>query len=212
MSPVTGIRFNTLLKAIKERVVTCAQGIFVLRIHFNFQKDSLLKVLCVCVCVVAEKTTGAMENIAAATGLLKKDEFPSDMNVCTLWHRLLATIWWNNVLFVVSEYFYMNRIEVIQVYWIQLHLLHWSRKRNWSQTKYLTTHKLTLKYCTVLSMLHINFWVPYLVECMYYLLKGAFSSLLLHLKCAPVDTFTKPPAEQTWHLLSWHVFYSLKKR
>ncbi|XP_061541875.1 beta-synuclein [Phyllopteryx taeniolatus] len=29
---------------------------------------------------VAEKTTGAMENIAAATGLLKKDEFPSDMN------------------------------------------------------------------------------------------------------------------------------------
>ncbi|XP_074530991.1 beta-synuclein [Halichoeres trimaculatus] len=29
---------------------------------------------------VAEKTTGAMGNIAAATGLVKKDEFPSDMN------------------------------------------------------------------------------------------------------------------------------------
>ena len=48
--------------------------------------------VCVCVCVymmfvcvsaVAEKTTGAMGNIAAATGLVKKDEFPADMNVCT---------------------------------------------------------------------------------------------------------------------------------
>uniref|UniRef100_A0A672GDP8 Beta-synuclein n=1 Tax=Salarias fasciatus TaxID=181472 RepID=A0A672GDP8_SALFA len=29
---------------------------------------------------VAEKTTGAMGNIVAATGLVKKDEFPSDMN------------------------------------------------------------------------------------------------------------------------------------
>uniref|UniRef100_A0A8D3DQF5 Synuclein, beta n=1 Tax=Scophthalmus maximus TaxID=52904 RepID=A0A8D3DQF5_SCOMX len=29
---------------------------------------------------VAERTTGAMGNIAAATGLVKKDEFPSDMN------------------------------------------------------------------------------------------------------------------------------------
>uniref|UniRef100_A0A668AGI6 Synuclein, beta n=1 Tax=Myripristis murdjan TaxID=586833 RepID=A0A668AGI6_9TELE len=29
---------------------------------------------------VAEKTTGAMGNIAAATGLVKKDEFPTDMN------------------------------------------------------------------------------------------------------------------------------------
>lgn len=40
---------------------------------------------CVCVCLhaVAEKTTGAMGNIAAATGLVKKDEFPADMNVRT---------------------------------------------------------------------------------------------------------------------------------
>ncbi|KAG7273234.1 hypothetical protein CRUP_031541 [Coryphaenoides rupestris] len=29
---------------------------------------------------VAERTTGAMGNIAAATGLVKKDEFPTDMN------------------------------------------------------------------------------------------------------------------------------------
>lgn len=29
---------------------------------------------------VAEKTTGAMGNIVAATGLVKKDEFPADMN------------------------------------------------------------------------------------------------------------------------------------
>uniref|UniRef100_A0A3Q3LX72 Synuclein, beta n=1 Tax=Mastacembelus armatus TaxID=205130 RepID=A0A3Q3LX72_9TELE len=29
---------------------------------------------------VAEKTTGAMGNIVAATGLGKKDEFPTDMN------------------------------------------------------------------------------------------------------------------------------------
>uniref|UniRef100_A0A671TTG5 Beta-synuclein n=1 Tax=Sparus aurata TaxID=8175 RepID=A0A671TTG5_SPAAU len=29
---------------------------------------------------MAEKTTGAMGNIAAATGLVKKDEFPTDMN------------------------------------------------------------------------------------------------------------------------------------
>lgn len=37
----------------------------------------------VCVSAVAEKTTGAMGNIVAATGLVKKDEFPADMNVCT---------------------------------------------------------------------------------------------------------------------------------
>lgn len=36
----------------------------------------------VCVPAVAEKTTGAMGNIVAATGLVKKDEFPTDMNVC----------------------------------------------------------------------------------------------------------------------------------
>uniref|UniRef100_A0AAQ5Y6P8 Beta-synuclein n=1 Tax=Amphiprion ocellaris TaxID=80972 RepID=A0AAQ5Y6P8_AMPOC len=30
--------------------------------------------------VVAEKTTGAVGNIVAATGLVKKDEFPADMN------------------------------------------------------------------------------------------------------------------------------------
>ncbi|KAJ0050047.1 hypothetical protein NL108_011824, partial [Boleophthalmus pectinirostris] len=29
---------------------------------------------------LAEKTTGAMGNIVAATGLGKKDEFPTDMN------------------------------------------------------------------------------------------------------------------------------------
>ncbi|MED6268276.1 hypothetical protein CHARACLAT_020708, partial [Characodon lateralis] len=29
---------------------------------------------------VAEKTTGAVGNIVAATGLVKKDEFPTDMN------------------------------------------------------------------------------------------------------------------------------------
>ncbi|KAM9377415.1 beta-synuclein [Pholidichthys leucotaenia] len=29
---------------------------------------------------VAEKTTGAVGNIVAATGLVKKDEFPADMN------------------------------------------------------------------------------------------------------------------------------------
>lgn len=34
-----------------------------------------------CLCAVAEKTTGAMGNIVAATGLVKKDEFPADMNV-----------------------------------------------------------------------------------------------------------------------------------
>lgn len=40
--------------------------------------------MCMTVCVpaVAEKTTGAMGNIVAATGLVKKDEFPTDMNVC----------------------------------------------------------------------------------------------------------------------------------
>lgn len=40
--------------------------------------------MCMMVCVpaVAEKTTGAMGNIVAATGLVKKDEFPTDMNVC----------------------------------------------------------------------------------------------------------------------------------
>lgn len=37
----------------------------------------------VCFCAVAEKTTGAMGNIVAATGLVKKDEFPADMNVRT---------------------------------------------------------------------------------------------------------------------------------
>lgn len=36
----------------------------------------------VCVSPVAEKTTGAVGNIVAATGLGKKDEFPADMNVC----------------------------------------------------------------------------------------------------------------------------------
>lgn len=30
---------------------------------------------------VAEKTTGAVGNIVAATGLGKKDDFPTDMNV-----------------------------------------------------------------------------------------------------------------------------------
>ncbi|KAI3351906.1 hypothetical protein L3Q82_020736, partial [Scortum barcoo] len=30
--------------------------------------------------LLAEKTTGAMGNIVAATGLVKKDEFPTDMN------------------------------------------------------------------------------------------------------------------------------------
>lgn len=44
----------------------------------------------VCVPAVAEKTTGAMGNIVAATGLVKKDEFPTDMNVCIYcllsWH------------------------------------------------------------------------------------------------------------------------------
>lgn len=39
-------------------------------------------VSCVCLHTVAEKTTGAMGNIVAATGLVKKDEFPADMNVC----------------------------------------------------------------------------------------------------------------------------------
>lgn len=36
-----------------------------------------------CASAVAEKTTGAMGNIVAATGLVKKDEFPTDMNVRT---------------------------------------------------------------------------------------------------------------------------------
>lgn len=46
--------------------------------------------VCVCVFAVAEKTTGAMGNIAAATGLVKKDEFPTDMNVRTALQSPLA--------------------------------------------------------------------------------------------------------------------------
>ena len=36
---------------------------------------------CLCLSAVAEKTTGAVGNIVAATGLGKKDEFPTDVNV-----------------------------------------------------------------------------------------------------------------------------------
>ncbi|TWW55146.1 hypothetical protein D4764_09G0001950 [Takifugu flavidus] len=50
----------------------------------NKAKDSVgtgnLICMTVCVPAVAEKTTGAMGNIVAATGLVKKDEFPTDMN------------------------------------------------------------------------------------------------------------------------------------
>lgn len=35
---------------------------------------------------MAEKTTGAVGNIVAATGLGKKDEFPADMNVSPVQH------------------------------------------------------------------------------------------------------------------------------
>ena len=51
---------------------------------FNLSAESteiMLHVCTLCVSAVAEKTTGAMGNIVAATGLGKKDEFPTDMNV-----------------------------------------------------------------------------------------------------------------------------------
>lgn len=47
-----------------------------------FVSLSLCVCVFVCVSAVAEKTTGAVGNIVAATGLVKKDEFPADMNVC----------------------------------------------------------------------------------------------------------------------------------
>lgn len=55
--------------------------IFLIYLHLSL---SLSHYVCVFVCVspVAEKTTGAVGNIVAATGLVKKDEFPADMNVC----------------------------------------------------------------------------------------------------------------------------------
>lgn len=47
-------------------------------------------IVCVCVSAVAERTTGAVGNIVAATGLGKKDEFPTDMNVRTLFRSRSA--------------------------------------------------------------------------------------------------------------------------
>lgn len=57
--------------------------IFLIYLHLS-PSLSLSHYVCVFVCVspVAEKTTGAVGNIVAATGLVKKDEFPADMNVC----------------------------------------------------------------------------------------------------------------------------------
>lgn len=59
----------------------------------------ILCIPCVCVCVraVAEKTTGAMGNIVAATGLVKKDEFPADMNVRTSTSNLSPVFLFANI-------------------------------------------------------------------------------------------------------------------
>lgn len=51
--------------------------------YFNLSAESadIRRRKCLCLSAVAEKTTGAVGNIVAATGLGKKDDFPTDVNV-----------------------------------------------------------------------------------------------------------------------------------